>query len=180
MTATFISLDHPILVLFWWRPGLCCSHTGYLPDKGPSSKVPAPFMLLFLIISELISLIFRVVIIRCHNHQYVYWGLISRKIVRQDWRAPTAHETWLFPAGRKSSIYVPHCYYYYYDYCYNWTRTQNHLVRKWTLNHLASLARWLSVCLWTKWFWIRVQLQSLQLHIPRLFQARSSLTFRQL
>ena len=38
----------------------------------------------------------------------------------------------------------------------NWTRTQNHLVRKRTINHLA---KWLSVCLWTKWFWIRVQLQ---------------------
>ena len=48
----------------------------------------------------------------------------------------------------------------------NWTRTQNHLVRKWTLNHLAkltiSLAKWLSVCLQTKWFWVRVQLQLLK------------------
>ena len=26
----------------------------------------------------------------------------------------------------------------------NWTRTQNHLVRKRTLNHLAKLAKWLS------------------------------------
>ena len=30
------------------------------------------------------------------------------------------------------------------------------------LNHLASLAKWLSVCLWTKWLWVRVQLQSLK------------------
>ena len=36
---------------------------------------------------------------------------------------------------------------------------QNHLVRKWTLNHLA---KWLSVCLQTKWFWVRVQLQLLK------------------
>ena len=44
----------------------------------------------------------------------------------------------------------------------NWTRTQNHLVRKQTLNHLAKLACvWLSVCLQTKWFWVRVRLQSL-------------------
>ena len=28
------------------------------------------------------------------------------------------------------------------------------------LNHLASLAKWLSVRLWTKWLWVRVQLQS--------------------
>ena len=41
----------------------------------------------------------------------------------------------------------------------NWTRTQNHLVRKRTLNHLA---KWLSVCLQTKWFWVRVQLQLLK------------------
>ena len=38
----------------------------------------------------------------------------------------------------------------------NWTRNQNHLVCKQTLNHLAI---WLSVCLGTKWFWVRVQLQ---------------------
>ena len=45
----------------------------------------------------------------------------------------------------------------------NWTRTENHLVLKQTLNHLAklaSLAKWLSVRLRTKWFSVRVQLQS--------------------
>ena len=39
---------------------------------------------------------------------------------------------------------------------YNWTRTQNDLVRKGIFNHLA---KWLSVRLRTKWFWVRVQLQ---------------------
>ena len=48
----------------------------------------------------------------------------------------------------------------------NLTRTQNHLVRKQTLNHLAKL--------------VRVQLQWLNLQISRLLRARSSLTFRQL
>ena len=59
---------------------------------------------------------------------------------------------------------------------YNWTRTQKHLVCKRTLNHLAkwlsvclikwfetrlvSLAKWSSVRLPTKWFWVRAQLQS--------------------
>ena len=91
----------------------------------------------------------------------------------------------------------------------NWTRTHNHLVHKRTLNHLAklakwlscvvstylygafdcmflschqlaSLAKWLSVRLWTKWLWVRVQLQSLKLQISRLLPARSSWTFRQL
>ena len=39
----------------------------------------------------------------------------------------------------------------------NWTQTQNDLVRKPTVNHLA---KWLSVHLRTKWFWVRVHLQS--------------------
>ena len=50
----------------------------------------------------------------------------------------------------------------------NWIRSQNHLVRKRTLNHLAklvSLTKWLSVCLRTKWFWDRVQLQSEKVNI---------------
>ena len=48
------------------------------------------------------------------------------------------------------------------------------------LNQLASLAKWLGVCLQTKWLWVRVQLQSLKLQISCLCWARSSLTFRQL
>ena len=59
----------------------------------------------------------------------------------------------------------------------NSTRTQNHLVRKRTFNHLAI---WLSVRLRTKWFWIWVRLQSLNLQISHLLRARSSLTVRQL
>ena len=39
-----------------------------------------------------------------------------------------------------------------------YSRTHNLLVQKRTLNHLAI---WLSVRLWTKWLWVRVQLQSL-------------------
>ena len=44
----------------------------------------------------------------------------------------------------------------------NRTWTHNHLVRQQTLNHLAklaSLAKWLSVCLQTKWLWVRFKLQ---------------------
>ena len=48
------------------------------------------------------------------------------------------------------------------------------------LNHLASLAKWLSVRLWTRWLWVRIQLQSLKLQISRLLRASSSLIFRQL
>ena len=42
------------------------------------------------------------------------------------------------------------------------------------------MAEWLIVCLWTKWLWVQVQLQSLKLQISCLLQAKSSLTFRQL
>ena len=62
----------------------------------------------------------------------------------------------------------------------NWTRTQNHLARKRTLNYLVSLAKWLSVRLLTKWLWVRVQLQSVKFQISRLLRARRSLTFRKL
>ena len=48
----------------------------------------------------------------------------------------------------------------------NVIRTHNYLVRKRTLNHiakLASLAKWLSVCLRTKWLWVRMTLLSLEI-----------------
>ena len=64
----------------------------------------------------------------------------------------------------------------------NGIRTHNHLVCKQTLNHLAklaSLAKWLSIRLRTKWLWVRIPLLSLKLQIWRLLQAGSSLTFRQ-
>ena len=35
---------------------------------------------------------------------------------------------------------------------------------------MASLAKWLSVRLQTKWLWVRVQLQSLKLQISHLLQ----------
>ena len=54
----------------------------------------------------------------------------------------------------------------------NWTRTQNHLVRKRTLTHLASLAKWLSVRLRTKWFWVRIRLQSFTLSIADIDKVR--------
>ena len=65
----------------------------------------------------------------------------------------------------------------------NGTWTHNHLVLKQTLNHfakLASLAKWLSVCLRTKWLCVCVLLEVFKLQISRLFWARGSLTFRQL
>ena len=68
----------------------------------------------------------------------------------------------------------------------NGTQTQNHLVRKQTLNHLPNLtklkhfAKWLSVRLWAKLFWVLVQLQSLKLQVSHLLREKSSLTFRQL
>ena len=55
----------------------------------------------------------------------------------------------------------------------NGIRTHNHLVCKRTLNHLASLAKWLSVCLRVKWFWVRVQLQSRSINTIREFSPNS-------
>ena len=43
-------------------------------------------------------------------------------------------------------------------------RTHNHLVCKWTLDHLAKLAslvKWFSVYLQAKWLWVRIPLLSL-------------------
>ena len=60
----------------------------------------------------------------------------------------------------------------------NGIRTHNHLVRNGTLKHiakLACLAKWLSVCLQTKWLWVRILLLSLKLQIWCLLWARSSL-----
>ena len=58
----------------------------------------------------------------------------------------------------------------------NGIRTYNHLVRKQTL----SLAKWLSVRLRNRWLWVRIPLPLLKLQVLRLFQARRSLTLRQL
>ena len=43
-------------------------------------------------------------------------------------------------------------------------QADNHLVCKWALNYLstlASLGKWLSDHLWIRWLWVRVSLQSL-------------------
>ena len=48
------------------------------------------------------------------------------------------------------------------------------------LSHLGSLPKWSSVCLRTKWSWLRVPLQSLKLYILALFWTRRFFKFRQL
>ena len=42
-------------------------------------------------------------------------------------------------------------------------------------NHLASLAKWLSVCLQTKWLWAWIWFLSLRLEVMLLFESRFSL-----
>ena len=61
------------------------------------------------------------------------------------------------------------------------TNAHSTLVCKPTLNLLKSarLAKWLSVPLWIKWFVGSSPLQSLNLQIKCLFEARTSLAFRQ-
>ena len=83
------------------------------------------------------------------------------------------------------------CFFFIEKYFYSVTlihsnkiRTHNPLVRKQILNHLAkfnaaSLAKWLSVRLQTKWSRVRVSLLSLKPQIWYLLRARSFLTFRQ-
>ena len=44
---------------------------------------------------------------------------------------------------------------------------------------IINNSKWLSVRLQTKWLWVRIPLQSLKLHISRLFQTKISLTFTQ-
>ena len=56
----------------------------------------------------------------------------------------------------------------------NKIRTHNHLVRQQTLSHLAKLtssAKCLSVCLRTKWLWVRISLLSIR---KRLLEDRNS------
>ena len=51
----------------------------------------------------------------------------------------------------------------------NWTRTHNHLVHKWTLNHLAKLAKWSSrvlIC--------TVHLTVCSYHVMYVFQSEST------
>ena len=45
--------------------------------------------------------------------------------------------------------------------------------------NFASLAKWSSVRLRTKWLWVRISLLSRKIQIWRLLRARNSLTFRQ-
>ena len=45
------------------------------------------------------------------------------------------------------------------------------------LNHLASLAKWLSVRLRTKWLWVRVQLQSLKSCMFSTHHVQNNYTF---
>ena len=55
--------------------------------------------------------------------------------------------------------------------------THNHLVRKWILNHIAKLVKWLSCVVSTylrcNLTWVRIQLLPLKLQISHLFRAWS-------
>ena len=61
----------------------------------------------------------------------------------------------------------------------NFVNAPDRYVLKTQLNHLASLAKWLSVRLRTKWLWVAIMLLSLKLQIWRLLWARSFKTFKQ-
>ena len=55
----------------------------------------------------------------------------------------------------------------------NWIQTQNHLVHKQTLNHLAKLAKWLSFVLWV--LICMVDLTVCYYHVTYTFQSESTL-----
>ena len=71
---------------------------------------------------------------------------------------------------------------------FNGIQTHNHLVRKWTLKHvakfnhnyLASFAKRWRFPLRAKWLWFQTLLKPVKPQILRLFQARSLLILRQL
>ena len=109
---------------------------------------------------------------------------------------PTIKNCWVKRTFRSVLQTLPHPWLTHLDTAYQSSRFVCHhlslslqrdsspqtlIVRKRTLNYLAkfnqlaSLAKWLSVCLRTTWLWVRILLQS-----SRLLWARSSLTFRQL
>ena len=56
---------------------------------------------------------------------------------------------------------------------WNWTRNHKHLVHKPTLKHLAklaSLSKWLSVRLWTKWLWFESSCSHLNFRFRACFE----------
>ena len=60
----------------------------------------------------------------------------------------------------------------------NVIQTHNHLAHKRTLNHLAKLAclaKWLSVCLQTKWLWVQITLLSQGMSVGWIRSGRSCL-----
>ena len=87
---------------------------------------------------------------------YYTWKNIQESSNKNKFKisTPIWHDEFELPNGSYSLSDIPS----YFQY--RLKRTQ--------FNHLASLAKWLSVRLRTKWFWVRVQLQSLHLQISRL------------
>ena len=51
-----------------------------------------------------------------------------------------------------------------------WLQLDSNPTARLELNHLASLAKWLSVCLRTKWFWVRVQFSHLKFRFRACFE----------
>ena len=71
----------------------------------------------------------------------------------------------------QNAISITHCLFLSGHVCvHNLTRTycQMHPKDMYSqhLDHLSCLAKWLNDRLWSKWLWVRVQLQSLTISIP--------------
>ena len=68
-----------LFILAWLRMPETCPCILRLPGKRPSHEVPASFMLLLgIVLFDIVTLIWGILNLRLHQHQYFYWGTISR------------------------------------------------------------------------------------------------------
>ena len=95
----------------------------------------------------------------CKHHQYCLKFLIVFFIIQGNFSKYAVISLFLMSIMFFSVILKVKVWSYHTTYAF--------LVRKWTLNHLAtpdSLAKWLSVCLLTKWLLVQVPAQSLEVN----------------
>ena len=108
-----------------------------------------------------------------HSFLLIFW-IKMHQIYMTSWKLPLK---W-FKISQALSILKIHLHTFFECLHQSWKYNCTNIKYWW--QKWASLAKWSSVRLRTQWLWVWVPLQSLKLQISGLFQARSSLTFRQL
>ena len=111
--------------------------------------------------------IFNVRVVCSRKRNITFWGFLNKWAFTENTLSVWSFTTF---SGQKAPLHLCDS---------NAIRTHNYLDRKRTLNHLAKLAKWFSVCLRTKWLWVWIALLPLKFQIWSLLQTRYSLTFRQ-